>query len=398
MQINVSLKSPNTLSQKIHCRSHILAEYGAKPEEIEELLVYNQNVFDTTNLPSNQTFPLEAEPHIAAWESYKKQALEVGVFEALRSRLVQLQFPIQSGISQTPAYQAATRKGQSTQGMAEATGLELQQPESLQLFIHQSLAGAIPVIIAECRADFVTLVQALTKRNEPEVIPDAMGAVIIGGFNNWDRVRQYRKNWELQQPQPVSEAAWLVEFQHLVPQKHLYQDRFLVLSKGNYSAVKAHNLGFSQGEWLERSLTIRLEHECIHYFTRRVFGSMRNNMLDELIADYQGIAAVNGGRYRADWFMHFIGLESFPDYREGGRLQNYRGQPALSDGAFSILQILVKQAAQNLEKFNSQHFSELGTLENRARLLTVLSSLTLEELADPQGILLEEVWEKWRHN
>ncbi|MFH7026292.1 MAG: DUF7005 family protein [Heteroscytonema crispum UTEX LB 1556] len=137
---------------------------------------------------------------------------------------------------------------------------------------------------------------------------------------------------------------------------------------------------------------------CGEYVNRRVFGSMRNNMLDELIADYQGIAAVNGGRYRADWFMHFIGLESFPDYREGGRLQNYRGQPPLSDGAFSILQILLKQAAQNLEKFNSLHFSELGTPENRARLLTVLSSLTLEELADPRLILLEEVWEKWRQN
>jgi hypothetical protein len=398
MQINVSLKSQNLLSPKIQYRSQILAEYGAKPEEIAELLAYNQNAFDTTNLPSNQIFPLEPEPHVAAWEMYKKQALEMGVFEALRSRLVQLQFPIQSGISQTQAYQAATRKGQSTEGMAEATGLELQQPEEMQLFIHQSLAGAIPVIIAGCRADFVTLVQALTKRNEPELIPDAMGAVIVGGFNNWDRVRQYRRNWELQQPQPVSEASWLSEFQHLVSQKHLYQDRFIILSKGNYSAVKAHNLGFSQGEWLERSLTIRLEHECVHYFTRRVFGSMRNNMLDELIADYQGIAAVNGGRYRADWFMQFIGLESFPDYREGGRLQNYRGQPPLSDGAFSILQILVKQAAHNLEKFNSLHFSELGTPENRARLLTVLSSLTLEELADPRLILLEEAWEKWRQN
>ncbi|MFH7026295.1 MAG: DUF7005 family protein [Heteroscytonema crispum UTEX LB 1556] len=257
MQINVSLELQNLLSPKIQHRSGILAGYGAKPEEIEELLVYNQNVFDTTNFPSNQTFPLEPEPHVAAWESYKKQALEVGVFEALRSRLVQLQFPIQSGISQTEAYQAATRKGQSTEKMAEATGLELQQPESLQLFIYQSLAGAIPVIIAPCRADFVTLVRALTKRNEPELIPDAMGAVIVGGFNNWDRVRQYRRDWELQQPQPVSEASWLVEFQRLVPHSHLYQDCFIILSKGNYSAVKAHNLGFSQGEWLERSLTSR---------------------------------------------------------------------------------------------------------------------------------------------
>lgn len=74
---------------------------------------------------------------------------------------------------------------------------------------------------------------------------------------------------------------------------------------------------------------------------------MRNNMRDELIADYQGIVAANGGRYRADWFLRFIGLEAFPEYRQGGRLQNYRGQPPLSDGAFKILQVLVKDAAEN---------------------------------------------------
>lgn len=46
-------------------------------------------------------------------------------------------------------------------------------------------------------------------------------------------------------------------------------------------------------------------------------------MLDELIADYAGIVAA-WGRYRADWFLRFVGLEDYPRYREGGRLQNYR--------------------------------------------------------------------------
>ncbi|MEH2229412.1 MAG: hypothetical protein V7K71_07160 [Nostoc sp.] len=119
-------------------------------------------------------------------------------------------------------------------------------------------------------------------------------------------------------------------------------------------------------EWLRLSLIIRLEHECCHYFTRRVFGSMRNNVLDELIADYQGIVAANNGRYRADWFLRFVGLEKFPNYQEGGRLENYRGNPALSDGAFRILQVFVKQAAENLEIFNQNHIEELTTVENQA--------------------------------
>ncbi len=78
---------------------------------------------------------------------------------------------------------------------------------------------------------------------------------------------------------------------------------------------------------------------------------MQNNLLDELIADYQGIVAAVG-HYRADWFLRFVGLESFPNYREDGRLQNYRGQPPLSNQAFKILQALVVAAAQNLEQFD----------------------------------------------
>ena len=92
--------------------------------------------------------------------------------------------------------------------------------------------------------------------------------------------------------------------------------------------------------------------------------SMRNNLLDELIADYRGIVA-SSGCYRADWFLRFLGLESFPHYREGGRLQNYRGQPTLSDGAFKILQALVKAAAENLQHFDAEYASELKTVASQ---------------------------------
>ena len=360
---------------------NILVGYGATPAEITELLAYTQNPFSSTNLPELPTLPLASEPHVTAWERYQAQAQEAGVFTALRSALVQLQFPLQEKISQTENYRAATRKGYLTDGMAEATGLELEKPEELQLIIHQSLAGKIPVIIAGCRADFISFVQALTKRNEPEPIPDSMGATIVAGFNNWERIRHYRQEWEAKLSISLTDTDWQAEFQRIKLQKHLYQDCFIVLSRGNYSAISAEEIGIDKEEWLRLSLIIRLEHECCHYFTRRVFGSMRNNMLDELIADYQGIVAANGGRYRADWFLRFIGLEAFPEYRQGGRLQNYRGQPPLSDGAFKILQVLVKNAAENLEKFNSQFQGELYPPELQAKLLASFASLTLVKLA-----------------
>ncbi|WP_442940564.1 DUF7005 family protein [Nostoc sp.] len=342
------------------------------------------------------TFNSCTKPHIAAWEEYTTASKEIGAFEALRRVLVQLRFPIQEGISQTEVYRSATRKGVSVDDMAEATGLLLKQPEKLQLEVHQSLAGAIPVLLTGNREDFVSLVQALTMRNEPSLVPASMGACIVVGFNNWDRIHRYRKQWQ-QNFANCSEDEWIEEFKRLIPQKELYQDELIILSDGDYSNVSASDIGLLKQEWRRLSLTIRLEHEFTHYFTRRLFNSMRNNLLDELIADYRGIVAAIG-HYRTDWFLRFLGLESFPDYRQGGRLQNYRGQPPLSDGAFKILQILVKNAAENLQRFDALNGNldqtdtttshQLTDKSNRQTLILIaLTCLTLEELASEEANL-----------
>ncbi len=364
-------------------RQSVLASYGASAEETEELLAYNQNVFERSCLKNSVKFPLAPEAHAIAWEEYAVAAKTVGAFEVLQ-RLVQFRFPIQEGISQTEAYRSATRRGVTVDDMPEATGLVLKQPEQLQLVVHQSLAGAIPVLLAGNREDFVSLVQALTMRNEPDPVPASMGACIVSGFNNWDRIRSYRQQWEARNSDNCSEENWATEFKRIIPQKELYQDRFIILSDGPYSNVSAQDMGLSEAQWRSLSLTIRLEHECTHYFTRRLFSSMRNNLLDELIADYMGIVAATG-YYRSDWFLRFLGLESFPHYREGGRLQNYRGQPPLSDGAFKILQALVKDAAENLERFHAQHEGKLRDTNIQPLMLMSLTYLTLEELASQEA-------------
>jgi hypothetical protein len=268
----------------------------------------------------------------------------------------------------------------------EATGLALEKPDNLQITIHEGVAGPLPVIITGCRADFVALVQALTKRNEPVPVPDSMGATVVGGYNNWDRIARYRQSWEAQQPSPISTADWQAEFQRLIPQKQLYQDCFMILSRGPYSAVSADSLGLDNPTWQQIALQIRLEHEYTHYLTRRLFKSMRNNIMDELIADYRGIVHATGGEYHADWFLRFLGLENFPHYRDGGRLQNYRGDPPLSDGSFRILQTLVAKAANNLQIFHDCHRAELESPGGQFKLLTAITQLTLEDVADPESL------------
>ena len=135
---------------------------------------------------------------------------------------------------------------------------------------------------------------------------------------------------------------------------------------GPYSAVPAADLGLDEAAWKEMSLVIRREHECTHYFTRRLFGSMRNNLLDELIADYAGITAALG-HFRADWCLRFL----------TARLEIYRGKPPLSDGAFRVLPALLEAAAENLERFE-------GDLDQPA-MIAALASLRLEDLGLSRG-------------
>ncbi len=349
-------------------QSQIRALHYANESEINELIEYNVSQFQLDNWDRGFSLPLEDELHLSVWQEYYLEAKQIGVLEALRKRLVQLNFVIAKDMSITQLYRSATRKGELALETQQKKGLELQSQE-LELRIHQTIAGKIPIIIAKKRSDFVALIQALTKKNEPQPIPDSMGACIIGGYNNWDRIRQYRQRWSDRASPQKSEADWQVEFKKMLPQKDVS------------SAV----LGLDADNLQELSLNIRLEHECTHYLTRRLLGSMRNNLLDETIADYQGIVAAHGS-YRGDWFLHFMGLGG-DGYRSGGRLENYRGDPELSDGAFAVLQSLIRNVARNLEDFDRQYYHDRAR-SDREKLVVFLALIdsTIIDLATADGV------------
>ena len=357
-----------------------LARLGASPAEAAELAAYNENVFDLAALTAGLRFPLPDEPFVAFWAAAEAAARELGAggaIAALAGHLPQLRFPIAAGISATDPYRAATRRGVPPAEIPEATGLALARPQAVELVLHASPAGRIPLLIARRREEFVALLQALARRNEPEEIPASQGALMVAGYNNWSRIAELRARWEAEAPATRERGTWNEEFQHLQARRELYQDRFILLSDGPYSAVPAADLGLAEEEWRRLSLVIRRDHECTHYLTRRLFGSMRNNLLDELIADYAGLVGATG-RFQAAWFLRFVGLEEFPRYRPGGRLDLYRGKPPLSDGAFRVLQALVVRAAESLERFDAGR-SRSG--DETVLTVAALASLRLEELA-----------------
>lgn len=362
-------------------RTDILKRFGANETQCQELLDYNQPRFDVTDEILSQPIPLDDEAFTQAWESYLDYSRDEALYSVLQSRLPQLAFPIAESISTTPDYKNATLKGYDPSGMKTATGLTLESPNDLLLTIHPTPAGRIPVLTPGSRHDFELLVQAFSARNEPISVPASMGACTVTGFNNWDRVGQYKKSWQQKNPG----QNWNSHFPQFIKQTELYRDRFIILSQGPYSDVKAAEFDYADEEWVRRSFILRLEHECTHYLTLRLFGSMSNNLFDEIIADFVGICAANDQEYRADWFWKFMGLESATGYRQGARLENYRSDPPLGDGSFKVLQRLVRAAAKNLEEFYS---SNKAVCSNLTTYVLALCSTTLEEMASEDSLLL----------
>ncbi len=378
-------------------RREVLVAMGADSGQIEELLRYNANKFDHSSLGPALTLPLPDEAFVKVWEEYAAEARKGNSLDVLKKYLVQLNFPVQEGISATTDYRTATLQGRSTNEMLSATGLTLVQPESLRVAVYDSMGGRIPLIVTHQRQDFVLLVQALTAKNEPEHVPDSMGATTVTGYNNWDRIHRLEKKWKAEHgPDPLG-LGWDEEFLKIRDQKEMYQDRFMILSDGPYSNVSAHDLNLDEDEWRRLSFIIRRDHECTHYFTQRLFGSMQNNLIDEIIADYVGIVGATG-EYRVDWFLRFVGLENYPNYREGGRLENYRGDPLLSDGSFKALQTLVKKASEALERFHYDNLEKISDLPGRTLMIVALTALTLEELASEEAeALIGSAYRKFKN-
>lgn len=352
-------------------RAAVLRQLGASDAVVDELLPYGVSLASAAPRPPAP--PAGDEPHVAAWREYAADAATRGAVEALRDRFVQLSCPIEAGISQTPEYRAATRQGRFDDVRAWGRPLPLVRPDRVHLSIESTMAGDVPVVVADERADFEALARAFTARNEPEVIPPTAGACLVSGLINWDRVARHRAAWEAAQPEGGAAAGWSDEFKRLASDKAAYQDRLILLSRGPYS-----NVDTGDADWLDRSLTIRREHECAHYYTWRVFGTIRTHVFDEILADFVGLVRAYG-HYPGALARRCLGLDA-EGRRLGGRIDNYRGTPPVSEAAFDLLAVVAARATANLERAwaASGAANDLATL---AGWCAALCHLPLEALA-----------------
>jgi hypothetical protein len=351
-------------------RRQILDSFGFSGATNEILLTVLQREVPAM-LPATDRSLLGSEIFVPDWVTATTVARRNGALPALQAVIFELNFPIAEGTSTTPLYQElALAGGRSLDDVRDRIpdkGPVWEAPEKMRLFLHDTGAGLIPIVLAGGRADFVTLVQAIIHHNEPKPVPASMGSVFINGYPNRRRYLQVRS--------ALSEGVLKSEMRD--PQ--LWKDKFIVISPGPYSGVSAETLGFSSDGWRETSIAIRVDHECTHYLARRLFPRLKFGLQDELIADFVGLMSATG-RFSAQTFLTFMGLERFPEYRSGGRFENYQTELRVSTEAFQAVGRLLVEAARLLEAAVADWGPARWDSE-RVPVIAALSHSSLEELA-----------------
>lgn len=347
--------------QRVALRTEVLRAHGATQAETKELLSWSRRSFALPS-QSNLVLPLPDEDFVGEWRRYATECRRAESLTCLAQHLFELRFPVETGIRHQHAYLAAARGHAAWNGECAS----LVCAHLGDIFIHPTLAGHVPVVLAGCREDFVSMVCALARQNEPTPVSHTIGAMLIDGYRN--RARSPETGGV-----STSNKAML----------RRDRDRFILLSRGPYSNIPLRHLGLEESEWTGLSIRIRLEHECAHYLVRRALGPVVNRVMEEILADYAGICAACGS-FRSDWALLFLGYHQ-GQWLEEGRLHQYHDKRLLSPGAFRTVQRLIVNALINLETVDAADLGMARGPARRAAVILALSEMTLEELASDGG-------------
>lgn len=367
MDNSVSLKVNQEFSFNL---SHALKEY-----------LFNK--FDTKKSFSE-------ESNIDFWDDYSENNKNENIFDLLKRCYPQLNFPIETGIEKTELYKEFTLRGK-TAFTSLLNSLKLNDSKGVKFQINECITGKIPVITISNQDDFVKIIQSLLHKNNPVEIPVSMGAALINGINNWERINVLKNNWLSKDPL----GNWNQEFSNIIPNKSLYKDKLIILSTKPYSNVSAKQLGLTEDVWISHSISIRKEHEFTHLYTLKRYGLASNNLHDELIADYIGIIKTIR-YYDKTWMLNFMGLEEYPKYRRGARLENYVQENRLSQQDFKQLIKIIKNAIETIAIFDKKLGKLISVKDEKCRV-EALCETGLTVLASQNGAskLFDNYYEKF---
>ena len=167
---------------------------------------------------------------------------------------------------------------------------------------------------------------------------------------------------------PANVNAFTIKAKHPALSGH----RVILLNRAGYSALSGKELGMEEEAWLEKSMTLRLNHEICHYFSLRVLGSMRNHILDEIAADCVGQLAAFG-TFKASLQKLFFGISKMSqedgEILPGGRFFFYVKK--LRGASVGVVLEETEAALWSLESYLSRN-PDMTLEPNRSRLVTNL--------------------------
>ncbi len=249
--------------------------------------------------------------------------------EIISIRYPQLCFNIAFATKDTEEYKNAVRRGKRD-GLWPR-GFSLSPKD--QLTTVETPVGTVDVLYLYKRPDFGRCVQALAYRCEPRSIPPSMGAITVSSLINWEKIDRHKEQYLC-----FGGTNWSGEFKRFTTTSTNYRDSLIIVSNGYYSAVPPEAAGFSEAEWLEKSLTIRTYHELTHFIFRRLFPGDVSAIRDEVVADAVGIIAATRS-YDPRLAKLFLGIEG-EQYRSGGRLENYTDRSTSPQETVAIVMAL----------------------------------------------------------
>ncbi|MDR2780092.1 MAG: hypothetical protein LBB28_03100 [Synergistaceae bacterium] len=199
-----------------------------------------------------------------------------------------------------------------------------------EAWLENTPAGRIPVIYTTSRENFLRTLQLLNPGASVRDVPGSVNAFTINSR---------------------SEDA--------------LGHRVILLNEAGYSGVSGKEMGMTEDEWIEKSMTLRLHHETCHYFSLRVLGGMKNHALDETAADCAGqLAAL--GTFSAALQKRFFGI-SEGNVLPGGRFSFYMKN--LRDDAVREVIRAVETALSSLERYLARS-PNMAAEPNRSLLIT----------------------------
>lgn len=243
------------------------------------------------------------------------------VLRQLAKKYYGLYLPVEKGMSSSEQYKQYVLKGKPAQ-TEELPGFISSEEDSILSFLTPE--GAVEVISLKNRMDFELFLQKLAYRCEPVSIQKEIGAMMIAGVINWEKINRHKREYL-----EKGGIDWNQEFRRFTSDADNFKDRVLILSNGPYSNYPASKAGYSEEDWNRLSADIRMYHECTHYICRKRWPQRKHKVVDEVVADAVGIFAAFG-YYRTELALGVLGVSEKGTYT-GGRLSFYVEEEKLNE-------------------------------------------------------------------